>query len=223
MLIRTLNSKSIRDDKLEVESKIAFSNMSNMQKEALAFSVSLAETGKSLSEVDRETRQWLDEQYKSMTPDQQRLVRYLKKQAEIDYRNGTPPSKSSLLSLVNKEKQARKPDPKKIPMTFIDSYTGLEFISTLEQVENGERLAEKHYCEDRYLCWCDLFYLIDGNMRPHDSAIGAELGWSIDMFRQFNGENNHEGDELYFYNEPVDEHTFTIEYSYLPEYCFYEY
>ena len=43
------------------------------------------------------------------------------------------------------------------------------------------------------------------------------------MFRQFNGENNHEGDELYFYNEPVDEHTFTIEYSYLPEYGFYEY
>ncbi len=112
--------------------------------------------------------------------------------------------------------------------TFVDAYSGYTFKERMEAVEAGIAEANRHWEDDQLLCWCDIFYLINGDTFPSESIIGGNsfyhygVGWSRAMFDQLEIDPDH------LFKVEVHEmkdhpNTYLIDYTIEPELGFEEY
>lgn len=82
-------------------------------------------------------------------------------------------------------------------VTFVDMFSGYTFKERMEQVEAGVEAANRYWKEDGFLCWSDIFYLINEDTTPHDSTLGGNtpwhygVGWSRAMFDQLEMDEDH--------------------------------
>lgn len=110
---------------------------------------------------------------------------------------------------------------------FIDCYSGYTFRACLDDVEIGIDHVKQFYRDNGYLAWCDIFYMLnDGDMRPYESALGNDysdfsIGWSKNMIE------DHFDDSIDFdiFLTPFKgrENAYLINYSVIPEACYFEY
>ena len=128
---------------------------------------------------------------------------------------------------------------------FRDSYAGRRIYATMTDFERARKQAIDIYNRDEYISIEDVFYLIaidpKASKEEHDrrwKAIGdscfptdicSEIGWSHNMYEQYYGDDpEEEGDEFDMTldrigNDELGIPVYNIQYSYQPEYGYFEY
>ncbi|MBQ9003716.1 MAG: hypothetical protein IJ087_17870 [Eggerthellaceae bacterium] len=112
--------------------------------------------------------------------------------------------------------------------TFIDSYTGMSFEASYEKVLEAEKTLVERYNDDKPVAWCDLLFLATGSRDTYNSNLGPEIGWSKAAMEDIHG--TWYGDQtdvtlppLEITNTKLADGRWKIKYSFMPEWCYYEY
>ena len=112
--------------------------------------------------------------------------------------------------------------------TFVDSYTGMSFEASYKKVVEAENTLMKRYEDEEPVAWCDLLYLSTGSCDAYDSNLGPEVGWSKAAMEDIHG--TWYGDQtdvtlppFEITNTKLTDGRWKIEYSFEPEFCYYEY